>query len=143
YFHIVTDPSTRVAGLQSGEYHIANFLPQDSADRLNADDDIVTRPEINSIPGFVFNKKEGVFSDKRMRQAFAAALNMEEILHAYYGSEDFYELSHELMLEGTSWYTDAGKDRYNEQDLEKAKQLMDEAGYDGEDIHILTSREYE
>ena len=143
YFHVVTDPSTRVAGLQSGEYQIANFLPQDSADRLSQDDNIVTRPEINSIPGFVFNKKEGIFSDQRMRQAFAAALNLEEVLHASYGSEEFYELSHELMLEGTAWYTDAGRETYNEQDHEKAQQLMDEAGYDGEEIHILTSREYE
>src|SRR5690606_33843300 len=64
--------------------------------------------------------------------------------HAAYGSDEFYTMNHELMLEDqTAWYTDAGKDQYNQQDLEKAKQLLDEAGYNGETVRIMTSREYE
>src|SRR5699024_2480597 len=41
------------------------------------------------------------------------------------------------------WYTDAGKENYDQRDPEKAKKLLEEAGYNGEEIHILTSREYE
>ncbi|WP_368653176.1 ABC transporter substrate-binding protein [Ornithinibacillus sp. 4-3] len=142
-FHIVTDASTRVAGLQSGEYHFANFLSPDSVPQLQADDNVVTLPEINSIPGFVFNKKEGIFTDIKMRQAFAAGVNLEEVMHAAYGDAEFYELDPSLMLEGHAWYTDAGSENYDQRDIEKAKQLLDEAGYNGEEVRILTSREYE
>lgn len=144
YFHIVTDPSTRVAGLQSGEYDIANFIPQDSAAQLAADPNIENQTEINSIPGIIFNKKVGVFEDIKMRQAVAAALDLEALMMAAYGSDEFYTMEHELMLDTqTAWYTDAGKEQYNQKDLEKAKQLVEEAGYDGEVIRIMTSREYE
>lgn len=144
YFHFVTDPSTRVAGLQSGEYHLGNFIPHDSAEQLKANENVELLPEINSFPGFVFNKKAGVFADIKARQAVAAALDLEEIMMAAYGSDEFYTLSHELALEHqTAWYTDAGKEYYNQKDLEKAKQLLAESSYNGEDVRILTSREYE
>lgn len=144
YFHFVTDASTRVAGLQSGDYHLANFIPQDSADMLAANPEIEIRTEISSFPGLVFNKKEGVMSNKLMRQAMNAALDVEAMMKAAYGSEEFYSLNHELMLEEqTAWYTDAGKDKYNQKDLDKARELLEEAGYNGEEITIITSREYE
>ncbi|WP_368653178.1 ABC transporter substrate-binding protein [Ornithinibacillus sp. 4-3] len=144
YFHIVTDASTRVAGVQSGEYHMANFIPQDSAAQLDADPNVENKADINSIPGIIFNKKVGVFQDQKMRQAIAAALDLEEIMLAAYGSEEFFTMNHELMLEEqTAWYTDAGKDQYNQKDLEKAKKLLEEAGYNGETIRLMTSREYE
>lgn len=144
YFHLITDPSTRVAGLQSGEYHVANFIPQDSVEQLEADPNIINIADINSIPGIIFNKKVGVFSDQRVRQAVSAAVNVEEMMHAAYGSDQFYTLNHELMLEEqTAWYTDAGKDQYNQQDIEKAKALLEEAGYKGETVRLMTSREYD
>src|SRR5690625_703982 len=43
----------------------------------------------------------------------------------------------------TQWYSDVGKDKYNVNDPEKAKQLFEEAGYDGEEIVLMTSRDYE
>src|SRR5690625_5906072 len=41
------------------------------------------------------------------------------------------------------WASDAGSERYNQNDPEAAKQLFDEAGYDGEEIVIMTTRDYE
>lgn len=144
YFHIVTDPSTRVAGLQSGNYHIANVMPYDSVDVLARDENIVNIPVQGAFPALIFNKKEGVFSDKQMRQAVAAALNVEEMMLGAYTSEDFFSMHHELMLETqTAWYTDAGKDQFDQRNTEKARELLREAGYIGEDIRILTSREYD
>lgn len=144
YFHFVTDPSTRVAGLQTGEYHIGNFIPFDSAAQLDADPNVTNSIRESSFPGLVFNKREGVFSDIKMRQAAASAFNMEDMMYAAYGSEDFFTLRHELMLQNqTAWYTDAGKEQYDQRNEEKAKKLLAEAGYNGEEVRILASREYE
>src|SRR5699024_5855030 len=40
------------------------------------------------------------------------------------------------------WYTEAGSDQYNINDPEKSEELLDEAGYDGEELTFLTTREY-
>jgi peptide/nickel transport system substrate-binding protein len=59
-------------------------------------------------------------------------------------SQEYYDLENSLFLPSqTAWYSDAGKELYNQKDLEKAKGLLKEAGYNGEEIVILTSRDYE
>lgn len=144
YLHIVTDPSTRVTGLQTGEYHIGNFIPYDNAAQLEADPNVENNIQEASFGGLIFNKKEGVFADIKMRQAVASVLNMEDMMTAAYGDEQFFSLNHELMVEEQkAWYTDAGKEQYDQRDPEKAKKLLEEAGYKGEEVRILTSREYE
>ena len=91
----------------------------------------------------VFNKKAGVFSNQKIRQAANAAINVEDMLMAAYVSDEFYLVDHALVKEEqTGWYTDEGSDVYNTYDPELAKKLLKEAGYDGEEVVILTSREY-
>ena len=144
FFHFVKDSSTRVAGIKSGEYDIAADIPPDSAATLDADKNVENAIYANSFPVLVFNKKSGVFSNQAARQAANAALNMEAVLKAAYGSEDYYVQDHSLVKqEQAGWYTDAGSTEYNTYDPELAKQLLDEAGYDGEEVVILTSREYD
>ena len=143
YFHIVTDSSTRVAGIQSGEYDIANQIPQDNFDMLEANSNVKNAIYSNSFPSLVFNKKTGVFSNQKARQAVNEAIDLEEMLIAAYGDEKFYITDHALVKEEqTGWYTDVGSDVYNKNDPEHAKQLLVEAGYDGEEVVIITSREH-
>src|SRR5699024_8575111 len=60
YFELVTDSSTRVSGIQTGEYDIATAIPQDNAAQLEADNgvelDIVSGDYLN----LVYNKAEGL-----------------------------------------------------------------------------------
>ncbi|WP_368653862.1 ABC transporter substrate-binding protein [Ornithinibacillus sp. 4-3] len=143
YFHLITDPSTRIAGLQSGDYDIASDIPPDSALNFLNDDNFQTAVDFSSFTPINFNKKEGVFKDKKIRQAANAAINVEDLLEAAYVNEEFYELDHALVKkEQTGWYSDVGSDVYNTYDPELAKELLDEAGYDGEEVVIITSREY-
>src|SRR5690606_20844068 len=56
--------------------------------------------------------------------------------------EDLYELDHGYMSKHSKdWYSEAGIEHYNQNDQEKAKKLIEEAGYDGEEITVLTSRD--
>src|SRR5699024_5073515 len=64
-FHFVTDSSTRVAGITSGEYDVAYAVPFDNYDQLNADDNLNSRIDHNGFNAVVFNKKAGIFSDKK------------------------------------------------------------------------------
>ncbi|MCG7344940.1 ABC transporter substrate-binding protein [Sporosarcina sp. ACRSL] len=143
FFHIVTDPSIRVAGLQSGLYDIASDIPPDSAQVLMKDDNIKHAIDSSAFTTMVFNKKAGVFSDQKIRQAANAAINVEDMLIAAYVDEEFYLKDHALSKkEQTGWYTNEGSDVYNTYDPELAKKLLKEAGYNGEEVVILTSREY-
>lgn len=142
YFYFVPDVSTRVAGLQSGEYDIAHNIPQDSAEMLDSDANIKNLIQTSSFPIVLFNQKTGMFTDKKMRQAANAAINVEDILAAAYGNEKYYEKNHALVKkEQTGWYTEAGSEEYNLYDLDYAKQLLEEAGYNGEEVVIITTRD--
>jgi peptide/nickel transport system substrate-binding protein len=144
FFEFVTDSSTRLAGIQTGEYDIVNAVPFDNAEQLESNKDVENIVEHNGFNGIVFNKKSGFFKDVVARQAVNTALDEEDVLTAAFTSDSYYELEHGLMIKDqVEWYSEAGKENYNQNNPEKAKELLKEAGYNGEEIIILTSKEYE
>ncbi|WP_033420477.1 ABC transporter substrate-binding protein [Nesterenkonia alba] len=143
YYHIVTDSSTRVSGLQSGEYDAANALPLDNVDMLESNEDIELVSGEQGFNGAVFNKQEGLMADVTMRQAVLAAVDAEELQQSAFVSEEFYNTNGALMPEDSDWYSDAGQELFHNDDPAVAEELLEEAGYDGETITILTTREYD
>ncbi|TDL30797.1 ABC transporter substrate-binding protein [Jeotgalibacillus sp. S-D1] len=142
YWYVVPDVSTRSAGLMSGEYDVVIGLPYDSVDQIESTGN-KTEPYTYGMEILVFNKKEGLFTDVKARQAVNYALDKEVVLQAAFTDEKYFELEAGLFTpERTDWYTDTGKELYNPKDLDKAKQLLKESGYNGEEIIILTSRDY-
>ncbi len=131
----ITDESVRLNGVEGGEYDFADFVPVDEYDRLKESPGIQT---LASSPrawfAFNFNKRAGVMSNIKMRQAFQAALDMGQIMAAGYGNKAFWRLDPSLMLREQVWASDKGKELYNQANVEKAKQLAKEAGYKGEQI---------
>ena len=144
FFYLVPDPATRVAGIQSGEYDTVEQVPTDSYQILKKDPNLdvrVDRP--SSYVSMVFNTKSGLFADVKKRQAINAALDSETVLKAIAGSPEFYELNHGLVFKEQIWYVDSGKEKYNQKNPELAKKLLAEAGYNGEPVTIITSRDYD
>ncbi|MEW6524273.1 MAG: ABC transporter substrate-binding protein [Bacillota bacterium] len=139
----VPDTAVRIAGVQTGEYHFGEWIAPDEYERLKTLSGIVTR--IIKPSGWttaVFNKKQGLFTDVRMRQAFLAALDMEPIMKAAYGHPDFWRLDHGLMFQEQALYHEAGKQWYNQNNVERARQLLQEAGYKGQPVRWVTTTEY-
>lgn len=144
YMDIVTDSTTRTSGLQTGQYDISLNLPYDNAAQIESNDKIKTLTKDYGFIGLFFNKQEGVFEDIKTRQAVNAALNMEEILMAAYTDPKYFSYEHALASEDQKlWYTDAGKEQYNQHDIEKAKKILAESDYNGEEITFLVTRAYE
>jgi peptide/nickel transport system substrate-binding protein len=143
YFNIVTDSSTRVNGIIAGEYDLANAVPYDAAAQVKNAPGISTIVYPMGIHIIVFNKQQGLFKDVKARQAVNLALNEKELLTAAFSSSEFYDYGNSFFPPTqTNWYTDTGKENYDHPDLEKAKQLLKEAGYNGEPITIITNRDY-
>ncbi|TNY33327.1 ABC transporter substrate-binding protein [Pelagovum pacificum] len=140
----VPDPNTRVEGLLSGQFDYADGLQTEAYDRIESSD--TAEPvllEPFGWPVFAVNHKQGIMTDLTIRQAVQAALPFDDMLFAAFGDEKFFQTEGALYPEGWTWRTDAGTELYNQNDQEKAASLLEEAGYDGEPLRILTSRQYE
>lgn len=143
YFRIVSDPSTRVAGISTGEYDIAMDIPLDSAEQIESTDGVEAFYSDGGTSTYVFNNQSGAFADLKLRQAFNIGLNAEETMTAAYTNDNFYSLDGGLALpDQVNWHSESGNENYNQGDLEQAKQLVEESDYDGEEITILSTRDY-
>lgn len=139
----VSEDSTRMIGLQSGEYDVAIQLGADNYDSIKDDSSLNTTQVMTTNISMNFNKKQGLFTDLKMRQAVNAALNIDDIFMANPGIPEFYRIDHSYMLkEQSDWYVEPEAGLFNQQDPENAKALLAEAGYNGEEIRLLATREY-
>jgi peptide/nickel transport system substrate-binding protein len=142
HFIPVPEPAQRVNMIQGGELDVAYEMHTDANESLKADPNI--DPFLVKawyIIG-VFNKKKGPFVNEKLRHAVLAALNMEPIMMNVSGSKEFYSVNPSLHYKDTIWETNAGGEYYNQADPEKAKKLMKEAGYNGEPIRWITTKDY-
>jgi peptide/nickel transport system substrate-binding protein len=138
----VPDPNTRVQGAIAGQFTYADSLPVEAFDRLKGGKSDAVVLKSFGWPVFMMNTKEGLLADLDVRRAVQAALAPDDMLLAAFGSKDFYSLDGALYPEGYVWHTEAGTALYNQADAKKAKALLAQAGYKGEPLVILTSRQY-
>ena len=58
----------------------------------------------------IFNLREGLGTNEKMRQAVQAAVNAGDIMKGVYGDEANYSMYSSYTFKGvTDWYTDAGQ----------------------------------
>lgn len=142
-FEAVKDPYTQLAGIQTGLYDEAS-IPPDSYEWVKAEGTLkfADRLQYEMAMVILLNKKEGWLANNLVRQAILTAVDNDELLYATavrnYRTEPSY-----MMRDVTAWYSDAGKESYDLNDPAKAKQLLAQAGYKGEELILITSRDYE
>jgi peptide/nickel transport system substrate-binding protein len=140
----VPDTAVRQAGVETGDYHHGMFVKQDTWERIKSLPQLESR--IVKPRGWTLislNHKAGLMTSKPLRQAVQAALDMEPIMAAAFGHRDFYRLAPALFFPEQPWNTSAGAALYNQRDREKAKRLMKEAGYAGQTVRWVSTKEYE
>ncbi|HEV2282447.1 MAG TPA: ABC transporter substrate-binding protein [bacterium] len=143
-YYPVSQVATRIAGVQSGDYDVADGINQDAYASLKNDQRVV--PEIirpGSFLTFFFNKKQGIMANEKLREAVLVALDMQPIMSATFGNPDLYSLYPSVYPKGTPWYTTAGSEWYNVHNTARAKELMKEAGYSGQPVRWLTTQQYD
>ena len=83
-------------------------------------------------------------TNQKLRQAWQAALDIEPIMKTVAGGQSRV-LPHGLSLsfqEMPAWHTKIPGLPWNEHNKDKAKRLLQEAGYKGEPIRFMTTQEY-
>ena len=139
------DVAVRLAGVETGEYHFANSINQDKYDGIKRRGDIEAAPVkpygwVTAVP----NHKQGVMANKKIRQALQAVLDMEPIMAAGIGNKEFYRISGALFYpEQAAFYSTVGVTGYNLKNKDRARALLKEAGYSGQPMRWITTKEYE
>jgi len=141
----VPNANTRVEGALAGQFHYADLLPIEALGRLEKAGGKVVPIMTPSFgfPYLVFNTKEGSMAQAAVRRAVQTAIGEGEMLAAGFGDTRFFIVEGNHFPKGTPFHSDAGTAAYNERDPKKAKAQADQAGYKGEPVRILTSRQYD
>ena len=131
-YYPVGNVATRIAGVQAGDYDLADDIQQDLYAQLKGDARVV--PEILQ-PGtwlvFFFNKKAGLMANVKLRQAVMAALSMQPILQVTVGNPDLFQLTPSIYPKGTPWYSEVGAPWYNQGNAEKCEAAGGRGGVQG------------
>lgn len=139
----VPEDSVRAEGVGTGEYHFGEQLTPDVYANLKANpqvEPVIAKPyQFNVVH---MNKKQGMFTDLRMRKAIRSALDMTAPWKAAWGNEMFYRLAPGISAPETAYYSEVGKDAYNNPKPDEAKAFLKDAGYKGDAIKWLTTKEY-
>jgi peptide/nickel transport system substrate-binding protein len=135
------DPNTQLNALMTGEVDYWEQVPADLA------------PIVASAPGVNvqnfnplgnmgmarFNSLQGASANPGVRRAIARALNQTDLLLAAVGSPEYGQPCFSVFPCGTPFANEAGNDFIAEPDLEDAKRILAESGYNGERFVVLAT----
>jgi peptide/nickel transport system substrate-binding protein len=141
-FRFVPEGGARTAGLQSGEFQVLEQIPTPTAKRLANDKSVVMHEMMPwAFQTFIFNGSQPPTNNAKFRQAVQAAIDPEEVMAI--STDGSYRLTHGWQHPGTAYFQgDLGKEHYNQKNQAKAKQLLAESGYKGEELLILTDSSF-
>ena len=126
----IPEANTRAAGLQSGEIQLATLLPPEQAKDAPQ---VITRDGIE-FPVYRFKNYEGVLKDPRIRQALNYAVDKEALANDLFSGYASVAQCQPLTPSHFGFNADLKPYPY---DPEKAKALLEEAGYKGEEVSLL------
>jgi peptide/nickel transport system substrate-binding protein len=136
-FKVVPEDATRLAMIETGEANINDQVPVTEIERIEASDKMgLYRTEGLAVEYLGFNVKKKPFDDVRVRKAISHAIEREAIIKGVYNNVG--TLANVAMSPKVLGYSD--KVKAYDYDLNEAKKLLKEAGYEkGLDVTLLTS----
>jgi peptide/nickel transport system substrate-binding protein len=141
----IGDPVTEVSALQSGEIDLIEIVAADLVPQLRNDANIVAkaRDPLGSMLLMRPNTLHPPFNHPKGRQALLYLDDQEAYMTAMMGDDELWSTCDSLLYCGTSSYSNAGEIEVGgEPDIEKARQLFQEAGYKGELVAVLQATDH-
>ena len=135
-FSVIADNNTSVIAMETGEVDLDINLSNSSIQTIEANPDLkeYSGPKA-SMMLFSFNNQGKIFSDPRMREAVYLCIDRQAIVDSCLSGRG--EVTYACMLQMLDEYPDSLA--APKRDVEKAKQLVTEAGYpDGVTVTAVT-----
>jgi peptide/nickel transport system substrate-binding protein len=135
----IPDPTTAMNALMTGEIDYYEQVPGDLAPVLAKAPGVkieVLDP-IGSQGMMRFNHLVAPTNNALIRRAINRAVNQQDVLAAAIGNPEYYKTCESYFPCGTPLQTDAGVDLIRPANLEEAKKLLKEGGYNGEKVVIM------
>src|SRR6478752_5740108 len=134
----IPDPNTAANALIAGEIDLIESPPPDLFPLLKADKNVELFGWNASGSQIVMrmNHLHPPFNNVKARQAALYALAQEDIMRAQVGDPEIYKLCNAPFICGTRYGKEYG-DLLIKPDLEKARTLLKESGYDGTPVVMM------
>lgn len=139
-FTQVPELSTRIAGLLAGQYDIITEVGTDETAQIEANPNAtVVGGPIENIRGLFYDSVGSPLSDSRIRRALNLAIDRETLVKGLYANRVKVPYGWQMATFGHMYLEDRPIPEYNPK---KAKELLKEAGYTGEEIVYRTQHGY-
>ncbi|HKK77130.1 MAG TPA: ABC transporter substrate-binding protein [Saprospiraceae bacterium] len=140
----IDDPTAALAALKSEEIDVMNRIPESEFEALKEDSVAGERYQLEAISSmavyyYSFNTDNPKLADPRVRQAIANAADIDEILQTVYLG--YGERTASPVLPSQAYYNEELP--IIRQDIEKAKQLLAEAGWEDTNNNGIVDKEIE
>jgi peptide/nickel transport system substrate-binding protein len=135
----IPDAQTQVNALLQGEVDMVETVPPDLLPLIASDKKVkaVVLNTAGRLYTLRFNVLHKPFDDARIRQAVLYALDQKPFLDANVGNPELYKLCKLLFPCGTPLESTKGWEEVLSGNTAKARQILQEAGYDGTPIVLL------
>ena len=139
-FKVVTDANTAIYELNAGTLDIYQYLTSDQAMTIN-DNFNILEGNVNYVQALFLNNAVKPFDDVRVRQAMYYAVDRDLISMFLFDGKS-HIIGTNMIPAAKSYYNEATETTYSH-DIEKAKELLAEAGYaDGFEFTITVPNNY-
>lgn len=139
-FTVVPDSSSAKAALIGGSLDILPDINVAELDDLKSKSHIVVDIATTySISGILFQTRDPVMADVRMRRALALSIDGAEVVNG--ATNGLGKLNNSAIPSISPSYTAAHKEGFKT-NVAEAKKLLKEAGYVGQPIKMLTNKRY-
>lgn len=125
-FRVIEDGETLVMSLRSGAIDLANHLEASQVSSLS--DLTVLEGSMNLVQALYLNNAAAPFNDPRVREALCYAIDKQGIIDLA-GDGHGFALGSSMYPAFSKYFAEELTDYY-QPDMEKAKQLLAEAGYE-------------
>lgn len=135
-FKVVSEPGSRLAELESGTSDAILATLSSNIERVDSNPDVtLQRQESVSIDYIGFNTEKEPFNDPKVRQAITHAFDSEAVLEGVYNGSGQPAVA--PLAPGVLGYSEDLEGR--EYDMDKAQQLLDEAGVEDLTINLMVN----
>jgi peptide/nickel transport system substrate-binding protein len=138
-FRAIPEVASRTAGLAAGEFDIITNVPPDQIGTLERMPNVEARSVVlANCHCLIFNQKDPVLADKRVRQALSLAIDRQLLVESLWLGRAVVPASHNYPEYGDMFIPG----RRLAHDPARARALLREAGYAGQPIVYRTQPNY-